>query len=156
MAATKHVHSSHEFLTRVVSKKDKPTNSLERIGFSAWNNLENDQRIRAGKVPVGVFRKLKSELDLNEEAVLDLIGMSHTTVSRRKTLKPDEAGKVYRFAYILSLTEEVLGGHEKGLRWLKTPSTFLGSRKPIELVQTEAGAEEVKNLIFRIEHSVYS
>lgn len=152
--------NNENFLKRLLaeacSEVNKPKTAFERIGFGSLNNLEIDQRIRTEQVHKNILKNLKNELNVSEEFLLSLIGISQTTVSRRKMLKSDEAGKVYRIAKILSLTEDVLGSHEKGVQWLKAPAIFLEGKKPIELLQTEAGAEEVKNLLLRIENSVYS
>ena len=93
--------------------------------------------------------------DLDDDA-LSLVSMSRATIARRRTLKADEAGRVFRIASLLALSEEVLGSHEKSIRWLKSPTFFLGNETPLNLAKTEAGADAVKNLLFRIEHSVYS
>ena len=130
--------------------------ALERVGFDSSNDLEIDRRIRAEKISVVVLKNLKKELELSDEDALSLVSMSRATIARRRTLKADEAGRVFRIASLLALSEEVLGSHEKGIRWLKSPTFFLGNETPLNLAKTEAGADAVKNLLFRIEHSVYS
>jgi putative toxin-antitoxin system antitoxin component (TIGR02293 family) len=143
-------------LTKIKDAKNRKPSALERIGFAASSNIETDHCIRAETISVLTLKKLRNELDVSEDVALSLVSMSRATIARRKTLKPDEAGRVFRIASILALTEEVLGDHDKGVRWLKSPAYFLGGESPLSLTRTEAGAEEVRNLLFRIEHSVYS
>lgn len=150
-------HSASTLLSRVINSSSNHKSALERVGFRDHsNNFANDSLIRSGKLPVAALGKLRKELGLSDEKVLSIIHMSKATASRRKFLKPEEAGRVFRISNILSLAEEVLNGHERGVRWLKSPAKFLGGVKPIELIDTEAGAEEVKNLLMRIDYSVYS
>lgn len=131
-------------------------NALERIGFDSTNDIEIDRLIRAKKVSVMVLKKLKKELEISEDDILSLVNMTRTTIARRRTLKSDEAGRVFRIASLLALSEEVLGSHHDGIRWLKSPCHFLENETPLNLAKTEAGANAVKNLLFRIEHSVYA
>ena len=46
------------------------------------------------------------------------------------------------------------GDHAGANHWFKTPNPGLGNKSPFELVNTELGAEEVEDLITRIEHWV--
>ena len=144
------------FLNQVKASKQHRKNALERVGFDSSNDLEIDQHIRSEKVSVLVLKNLKAELEISEEDTLALVGMSRATMARRETLKADEAGRVFRVVSLLDLSEKVLGGHDKGVRWLKSPAYFLGNETPLNLAKTEAGADAVKNLLFRIEYSVYS
>lgn len=57
---------------------------------------------------------------------------------------------------IIDLAEMVLGDYERSVRWLETPSKLLDDKKPIDLLNTEDGADEVRKLLLSIEHSVYS
>lgn len=131
-------------------------NALERIGFDSTNDVEIDRLIRAEKVSVLVLKNLKKELEISEDDILSLVSMTRATIARRRTLKSDEAGRVFRIASLLALSEEVLGSHNKGMRWLKSHCHFLGNETPLNLAKTEAGANAVKDLLFRIEHSVYA
>ncbi len=153
-------HLSASLITQAARRKKSRSNPFIRIGFTSANNIEIDQNIRSNKIPLEVISKLSKELDLNEQQVYSLVNISSSTISRRKKegkgLKPDEAGRVYRIAAIISLAESTLGDHERSIRWLKTPAKFLGGAVPLELLETEAGTDEVRNLLLRIEHSVYS
>lgn len=147
--------SVQDLLSRVANHK-QPISAIERIGFAVMDSLAIDQRIRSEQVPASVLKNLMLELDVDEKSVLSLVSISRATSHRRITLKPDEAGRVFRVASILALSEEVLGGHSQGVRWLKSPARFLGGETPLNLIKTEAGAEAVRNMLFRIEYSVYS
>ena len=51
---------------------------------------------------------------------------------------------------------EVLGSLEQARRWFSNPKRALGNKTPMEFCDTELGAEEVTNLLGRIEHGVFS
>lgn len=45
---------------------------------------------------------------------------------------------------------------ESATRWLITPRKALGYKRPIDIASTEEGAQEIENLIGRIEHGIFS
>lgn len=57
---------------------------------------------------------------------------------------------------VLARAQEVLGTLDQAKAWLSSPNRALGGRRPDELLDTDIGAEEVKNLLGRIEHGVFS
>ena len=80
-------------------------------------------------------------------------------MERRKVsgrLLPEESERVYRLAKVVALAESVLGAREKARHWLNTPNRALGNVTPLSLLETEAGADEVTNVLGRIEFGVYS
>ncbi len=48
------------------------------------------------------------------------------------------------------------GNQSAAMSWLTTPKMALHSRTPLEFIRTESGAEEVKDLIGRLEHGSFS
>jgi putative toxin-antitoxin system antitoxin component (TIGR02293 family) len=62
--------------------------------------------------------------------------------------------RLYRVAYILALATEVFEDEDAARKWLHAPQYDLAKRIPLEVIQTEAGAREVENLLQRIEHGV--
>lgn len=57
---------------------------------------------------------------------------------------------------VVARCTELFESREKGARWLKTPSVPLGNCRPLDLLDTTAGATMVLNLLGRIEHGVFS
>ncbi len=99
------------------------------------------------------------ELDASRSEVLPALGIARRTMERRKLtgrLLPEESERVYRLAKILALAESVLGTKEKARHWLNAPNRALGNVTPFSLLETEAGADEVANILGRIEFGVYS
>jgi putative toxin-antitoxin system antitoxin component (TIGR02293 family) len=90
-------------------------------------------------------------LTLAELAVsLDL---SPRSLQRRRhtgRLAPQESDRLYRLARTVALAKHYLGDSEKATRWLKRPNRALGDVSPLDLIDTEAGARAVENVLGRI------
>ncbi|HLS27852.1 MAG TPA: antitoxin Xre/MbcA/ParS toxin-binding domain-containing protein [Opitutales bacterium] len=116
-------------------------------------------RIRSG-LPFAEFEALRDLLELSSEELADRLGISRSTLARRKTagqLDRDQSDKVLRFARIFGLAKSVFEGDEAvALRWMKAPQRALAYTSPLDFTDTEAGAREVEHLLGRIEHGVYS
>ncbi len=70
-------------------------------------------------------------------------------------LKPDESDRVYRIASVMEAAEQLFeGDHGAALRWLKEPAKALGGIPPLDYLDTEVGADTVRDLIGRLEHGV--
>lgn len=61
-----------------------------------------------------------------------------------------------RLKLMIATATSALGDEEAARRWLHRPQRGLGGRIPVDMIETEAGAKEVENLLGRIEHGVYS
>ncbi|MCG3117879.1 MAG: DUF2384 domain-containing protein [Candidatus Manganitrophus sp. SA1] len=71
-------------------------------------------------------------------------------------LNPVTSDRLYRFAKIYAMAVEVFGELNEAQKWLRSPQIGLNGRIPLELIATEAGAQEVKDLLGRIEYGVFS
>jgi putative toxin-antitoxin system antitoxin component (TIGR02293 family) len=71
-------------------------------------------------------------------AVLDILGVEH------------------RLARIIALAKEVFESEATAKDWLNRPNRALGGTKPLELLDTDAGVEQVVDLLNRIDYVVYS
>lgn len=99
------------------------------------------------------------ELDAPRTKVLPTLGIAKRTLERRKhkgRLLPEESERLYRLAKVLAFAESVLGDKQKARRWLSSPNRALGNVTPLSMLETEAGADEVTNVLGRIEHGVFS
>ena len=116
------------------------------------------KRVRKGLV-LGEFTALRELLGINEEALAEVLGMSRTTLHRRKKvgrLDSTESERVIRLTRIFTRAETVLGGPEAARAWLKAPVRALGGETPLSYCDTEVGAREVEDLLGRLEHGVFS
>jgi putative toxin-antitoxin system antitoxin component (TIGR02293 family) len=92
-----------------------------------------------------------SGLTLKELAqALDLSARSLQRRRRSGRLAHFESDRLYRLARILALARESFGDTHATARWLKHANRALGGTAPIALIDTEAGARQVENILGRI------
>jgi putative toxin-antitoxin system antitoxin component (TIGR02293 family) len=119
------------------------------LAFDAW--------IRKG-IPYSRMRSVESALDLNDGQLAGFLGVSLRTFQRKrgsgKKLTLEESDRIFRMVKIFALAAKVLESEEMARRWLHKPQRGLGGKVPIETIRTEAGAEEVQDLLEKIEYGV--
>jgi putative toxin-antitoxin system antitoxin component (TIGR02293 family) len=64
--------------------------------------------------------------------------------------------RLYRLSKILAVAEEVLADPKNAMTWLRRPQPGLGGKQPLDLLVTQAGADEVETLLRRIDFGVYT
>ncbi len=103
-----------------------------------------------------VFPRLKTVLDTTGDDLCQVIRVPARTVARRELFKPDESERILRVASVFQRAIEVLGSLDKARRWFSSPKRALNGKTPMEFCDTEPGAEEVTNLLGRIEYGVFT
>src|SRR3990172_4233180 len=156
----------------------------KELGQKVERRIDFDALIRKG-IPWGVISHIKKEFNLPDEVIAQIIGVSCRTIARRRKtgkipvksprvtvsgkprkgkaniislerLSPVESDRVYRFARIIALAEDVFEDKEEALEWLKSPQYGLGGLIPFDMLQTDAGASEVEELLIRIDYGILS
>jgi putative toxin-antitoxin system antitoxin component (TIGR02293 family) len=139
----------------------------KELGQKIQNPIDFDALIKRG-IPSRVMYHVKKEFNLTDEVLAVIIGTSLRTIARRRKaaetlhkaskerLSPVESDRLYRFARIIALAEEVFESKEDALEWLNSAQHGLGGTIPFEMLQTDAGAREVEELLIRIEYGVIS
>ena len=89
------------------------------------------------------------------------VGISPRTYQRRKDepdklLSPEQSGRAWKFAEIVSRAIAVFGSKEEAERWLERPAVGLDQRRPLDLLSTPAGVETVEEHLTRLEYGVYA
>ncbi|MFD2257059.1 antitoxin Xre/MbcA/ParS toxin-binding domain-containing protein [Luteolibacter algae] len=115
-------------------------------------------RVRDG-LDFDEFQTLRQMLELTEERLAALLGMSRATLHRRKKsghLDRAESDRLVRYARLFARAVNVLGGNEAAGRWLREPAFAFHGECPLDYADTEIGAREVEALLGRIEHGVFS
>jgi putative toxin-antitoxin system antitoxin component (TIGR02293 family) len=64
--------------------------------------------------------------------------------------------RVLSQSWILDLAVDVFGDLEVARTWLEHPNRVLKGSAPLELLDTDAGVEQVTQVLNRIEYGVYS
>lgn len=154
----------------------------KELGQKVERRIDFDALIKKG-LPWGVISYIKNAFNLPDDVIAGIIGVSPRTIARRrKTVKgpaepgsaskrsrkektalvaaerlsPVESDRVYRFARIIALAEDVFEDKDEALEWLKSPQYGLGGLVPFDMLQTDAGACEVEELLVRIDYGVIS
>jgi putative toxin-antitoxin system antitoxin component (TIGR02293 family) len=110
-------------------------------------------------LPVGAFYRLRERLDVPEKMLASTVNIAYRTLSRRKKegrFKTDESERVLRIAKLYEKALDVLEDAELTRQWFKMPAKALGGKTPLEYADTEPGAQEVEDLLVRVEYGVFS
>ena len=127
--------------------KRKPRSDLDWVAL-----------IRAG-LPAAAVDAVTRAVHLSQAELGSTLGIPERTLARRKkegVLNTEESAKLLRLARTLRRASEVFEDVAAALDWLKSPNRALGGVTPLSLLDTELGAENVLDVLGRIEHGVYS
>ncbi len=121
--------------------------------------IDIDTAIRKG-FPCSAGDRIKGITHLSDERLAQILGISKKTLGRlrksRGKFSPVASDRLYRFAKIVALAIEVFGSEERASEWLSEPQFGLRWKTPLDLLTTDAGTEEVEDLLGRIKYGVYS
>ena len=96
------------------------------------------------------------------DAMERAIGISVRTFQRRKKdetdvrLSPEQSGRAWKFAEILSRAADLLGSQAAAEAWMTAPAIGLDQRRPIDLLGTPAGVEAIEDYLTRMDYGVYA
>lgn len=110
-------------------------------------------------LPVRRFDEIQEMLDVPDERLLKILGISKSTLIRRRkrsVFTQAESEHLARLAQILDHAVEVLGDVDSARTWLTKSKLGLGWKVPLDHMETEQGAREVDDLLSRIKYGVAS
>ncbi len=131
-----------------------------RLGL-AEDRAELVRQVHQG-FPVDIVERLAGELELPQQALLKVVRIAPATLGRRRKslsgrLSAEESDRVYRVAEAYRNSLQLFEWDiESARRWLLEPAKALAGVTPFQHLDTEAGAGQVRDLIGRLEHGVYS
>lgn len=130
------------------------------MGLSGGPDTDAVALVRTG-LPATVIEGLARSLGISQRDLLAASAIAPATLTRRRNaggrLTPAESDRVYRIANCLADAIRLFEGDRDAARgWLMEPARALGGATPFEYLATEVGATEVRRLIGRLEHGVYS
>jgi putative toxin-antitoxin system antitoxin component (TIGR02293 family) len=115
-------------------------------------------RARSG-LPYAALEAIAKGFGVPQEDLVRVLRLPPRTLARRKKarrLSADESDRLLRLARVAARAEEVLGSPERAGAWLRGTVRALGGVRPLDLLDTDLGAQEVERILGRIEHGVYS
>lgn len=117
------------------------------------------ERILAG-LDFGAVDNVKAHAALTDAELARLLGMGEATLRRarasRAKLDPATSDRLYRLSKVVAVAEEALEGADNALQWLRRRQPALAGAVPLDLLVTQAGADEVETLLRRIDFGVYT
>ena len=122
------------------------------------SNFEKMEQVRSG-ISKGVLVEIKNHINMDYDNLSTILGTTKTTIHNKKDddkFSPAVSEKIVALADLYEFGYYVFEDKLHFETWIQTPNKALGSRPPLELLDTIFGIEEVKNIIGRIEHGVYS
>ena len=108
-------------------------------------------------VPIGALAELTRQEALSPDDVDRLIIPRRTLAHRKAKDQPlnrAESERAVRVASMTALAEETFAQKGKAQTWLRRPTSALGGRRPIDLLDSEPGARVVEQLLYRIGHGI--
>ncbi len=106
------------------------------------------------------FERFLRNINLPAEQVADVIGIPRRTLARRKVegrLKADESDRLLRLARVFGSALDLFhGNRNSAVLFLTDVNIALGGVAPIDFARTQLGAEEVENLVGRIQYGIFS
>lgn len=108
-------------------------------------------------VPAVVLVHFKKRAQVSNKWMSEVLGVSEKTFISwqkhpKKHITPVSSDRLVRAAKIVSLAEHVLESPDNARKWLGESQPALGSEIPQDLLSTDVGAQQVEDLLLRMEH----
>lgn len=136
---------------------------LTILGQTAPKNQPPERRaleLVRGGLPASVLKRLAELFGVSVLDIQLLVGLSKATGTRTRgkaaPLKALASDRAYRLASVLAFARDVFGDDENAREWFKDPIPALRGARPLDLLDTEVGTQEVIRVLGRIQHGVYS
>lgn len=110
-------------------------------------------------LPFATFEVVRSEFDISQKQLSEILDISSRTISRRKEMQkftPVESDRLYRIIRIVKMAEETFGDSDRATTWMKTPNRGLGGDVPLYILNTDIGTQQVEEILQRINYGIYS
>lgn len=127
-------------------------------GRKIKGSIEFDELIRKG-FDYKVGDRVRGRLNISNHDFAGLLDISERTLTRirrspNKRFSLIASDRLFRLVRIFVTAWMVLEDENAAKEWLHRPQFGLGGKVPLDLIQTEAGAKEVEDLLLRIEYGV--
>jgi putative toxin-antitoxin system antitoxin component (TIGR02293 family) len=113
-------------------------------------------RVREG-LPFSSLTAVVEQYGIPREVLCAILHLSRRNLLRRKEqgrLSADESDRLYRLARVLAHANRVFRDLEESAEWIQAPNPSLGKQQPLALLDTDIGAQQVDDVLGRIEHGI--
>jgi putative toxin-antitoxin system antitoxin component (TIGR02293 family) len=139
------------------------TQLLDILGIPALTNsslaIDRAEIVRQG-LSIESFKRVANYYQLSDAQMSKVVGTSVRTIVRLqkedKPLNSTWSDRLYRLARVAAQAQDVFESADTATSWLKRPNRGLNGHAPVDLLDTDAGTEQVVELLDRIEYGVYS
>ena len=115
--------------------------------------------IRRG-LPPSALVALSKKTQISEETLIRLLTVPERTwrrkLAERKPLTQLQSDRLFRIAQIVARATEVLGDRARAVRWMTEENRALAGARPLELLDTEIGEAQVRDVLGRIDYGLFS
>ena len=152
-----------------VSAQGKETTKVEEYykpvliigGTRSEHKMTSFEKIEL--IEEGISKKalenLKEQAKLQYDQLAKILNVARATLINKKgneKFNKDVSDKILGLADIYSYGYEVFDDYDRFNAWIFRENQALGGQTPFDLLHNTFGREEVKNLIGRIDHGIYS
>ena len=113
--------------------------------------------VRSG-LPYASFVELRDALGLSTEEFVEILGIPRRTLSKRKsegTFTPAESNAISRVARVYRSALAFFDEGARTSRWLRTPLPALDGASPLQMLDTDPGADLVLDLLRQLAWGIY-
>lgn len=132
---------------------------LARFGLTPEGNRSLLDIIRAGIPTRNAIEFLRwASIGLPLDAVIKVAGISRRMLERRSgaRLKLAQSDRLARIARVINAAEDAIGTQEQALKWLNLPNLSLTGARPLEILDTDAGAAHVTTVLGRLREGSFA
>lgn len=129
----------------------------EYIGIAPRSEFDLAEIVENG-LPTESLALLKQQ-GLSFTEISEIVISPRTLKHRRargEHLSHEETDRMVRVARIVALADDIFGDHSKALLWLRTEDDRIGGRRPLSMLQTDAGGRLIESMLWQIDEGIYS
>lgn len=125
------------------------------VGRQIATELDLAAAVRAG-IPTRAVRLVWKKKIMSPAETYAYVVARRTFEHREKAgrLTPEQSDRLARVLRLTALAERAFGEPAKAATWLRRKTRPLDEHAPIELLNSDAGAKAVEDLLGRIEHGI--
>jgi putative toxin-antitoxin system antitoxin component (TIGR02293 family) len=127
------------------------------------NNAKRTMNEKIKFVRTGVTKKIlvniKNKTNLDYDKLAKVLSVGRATLINKNGNRPFNLALSDRIVGLADLYDQgykVFGDTDNFNEWMFTPNRALGGQKPYDIIDTQYGKDEVRDLIGRIDYGVYS
>jgi len=129
----------------------------EYIGIAPRSEFDLAEIVENG-LPTESLALLKQQ-GLSFTEISEIVISPRTLKHRRargEHLSHEETDRMVRVARIVALADDIFGDHSKALLWLRIEDDRIGGRRPLSMLQTDAGGRLIESMLWQIDEGIYS